>query len=241
MIEKNNIPIPFLIKNGVKILKGYKGDTLVFGAGIQQEEKIPVVLVVQNYSDITSTDYEYVYVQSEGSWYILDSIGLYEKYGTKIQTVDDLLSTPGYEGKLVIYGHFEFQYISGEWVNMGEVTGSTIDLPTEIEDYICWNANSINGGNFDIHEYNGDYTDIFSIPFTGGIPTKVDDYLVFNGTQYAGVKYNSQVSPFNRDSSDNTLTIIYKARFDDMYNTNIFANRELYYNYMVRDNIFHTM
>lgn len=68
-----------------------------------------------------------------------------------------------------------------------------------------------------------------------------EDYVYFaNSKAYMGKTYNStSANPFNRDSSHNSFTLIYKTS-GETGNENIVANRAGGYNYMARATIFHT-
>lgn len=68
-----------------------------------------------------------------------------------------------------------------------------------------------------------------------------EDYVYFgiNGA-YMGRTYGTTSSnPFNRDSSHNSLTLVYKTS-GDTGSQNIIANRGSGYNYMARSTMFHT-
>ena len=68
-----------------------------------------------------------------------------------------------------------------------------------------------------------------------------DDSVYFGGTgAFMGrTNYTQTTDPFNRDSSNNTLTFIYKTSGWTSGETNIFANRNSNYNWMVRADKFH--
>lgn len=68
-----------------------------------------------------------------------------------------------------------------------------------------------------------------------------ENYVYFGSTgAYMGKSYNTtSANPFNRDSSHNSLTLIYKTS-GDSGNQNIVANRSSGYNYMARSTMFHT-
>lgn len=69
-----------------------------------------------------------------------------------------------------------------------------------------------------------------------------DDYVDFGSSfAYMGKEYSStSANPFNRTSNTN-FTFIYKTSgFTDADGSNLFANRNTDYNYMVRSNVFHT-
>ena len=68
--------------------------------------------------------------------------------------------------------------------------------------------------------------------------------LTFNGSRnqrYAKQYSSSSANPFNRSSNDSELTFIYKANFTSTGSkaSNLFANRNGGYNYMVRKDGFH--
>lgn len=61
-----------------------------------------------------------------------------------------------------------------------------------------------------------------------------------NRGAHMGKTYSTtSANPFNRDSSHNSFTLIYKTS-GDSGNENIVANRGSYYNYMARPTMFHT-
>ena len=69
-----------------------------------------------------------------------------------------------------------------------------------------------------------------------------EDSVVITNGAYMGKTYSSNAdNPFNRSSSlGNSFTFIYKTSGFIAYSNNLFANRNSNYNYMVRDNMFHT-
>lgn len=68
-----------------------------------------------------------------------------------------------------------------------------------------------------------------------------EDYVYFgNSRAYKGNSYNStSANPFNRDSSHNSFTLIYKTS-GEIGSENIVANRGGGYNFMARATMFHT-
>lgn len=67
-----------------------------------------------------------------------------------------------------------------------------------------------------------------------------EDFVQLGNGAYMGKTYNStSANPFNRDSSHNSFTLIYKTS-GDSGNQNIVANRGSGYNYMARSTMFHT-
>lgn len=76
-----------------------------------------------------------------------------------------------------------------------------------------------------------------------GSPRAVyEDHLdMTNSSAYMGKRYSSAASnPFNRNSSNNSFTFIYKTSGFTSGSNNLFGNRDDNYNYMVRGNKFHT-
>lgn len=92
----------------------------------------------------------------------------------------------------------------------------------------------------------------FDIVFTGTPQTVGEDYLYFGTSTSNGlfnncmISYGSQsANPFNRDNSSNrTITIVYKTSGYTSDSTNIFANRDnnvgSRMNWMVRGDRYHT-
>lgn len=78
---------------------------------------------------------------------------------------------------------------------------------------------------------------------TNGSPRAIyEDHLdMGNASVYMGKQYSTAASnPFNRNSSNNSFTFIYKTSGFTSGNSNLFGNRDSSYNYMVRGNMFHT-
>ena len=69
-----------------------------------------------------------------------------------------------------------------------------------------------------------------------------EDYVHFGrSSAYMPKSYNTtSENPFNRNSSNNSFTFIYKTSGFTSSNTNLFANRGSSHNYMVRGSMFHT-
>lgn len=76
-----------------------------------------------------------------------------------------------------------------------------------------------------------------------GSPRAVyEDHLdMGNANAYMGKQYSTAASnPFNRNSSNNSFTFIYKTSGFTSGSNNLFGNRDDNYNYMVRGSMFHT-
>lgn len=76
-----------------------------------------------------------------------------------------------------------------------------------------------------------------------GSPRAVyEDHLdMTNGSAYMGKQYSTNAeNPFNRNSTNNSFTFIYKTSGFTSGSNNLFGNRDNAYNYMVRATMFHT-
>ena len=84
----------------------------------------PCFAVVDNISQYSDTEFEDVYDKATEKWYKLNNLNQYEEYGI----YGSGITITTYEGKLTIDGDYEYQYSGGSWVNVGEVSGSTITI-----------------------------------------------------------------------------------------------------------------
>jgi len=119
MIKLGNIDIS-AFKVGSGDCKVYLGNTLLYPTTPSYDVCYAVVEDISSYTDRTYTD---VYEKSSDKWYKLNNLNQYEEYG--IYGSGRTITT--YDGKLTIDGDYEYQYSGGSWVNVGEVSGSTID------------------------------------------------------------------------------------------------------------------
>ena len=81
----------------------------------------PCFAVVDNISTYTARTYVDVYEKSSDKWYKLNNLNQYEEYGVYGSST----ATTYYDGKLVIQDNYEYQYSSGSWNNVGEISGSS--------------------------------------------------------------------------------------------------------------------
>ena len=80
--------------------------------------------VVTDISQYQETEFEDVFNKADGKWYKLNNLDEYEQYGV----YGSGRSVTTYEGKLTIDGDYEYQYSGGSWVNVGEISGSSITI-----------------------------------------------------------------------------------------------------------------
>ena len=91
----------------------------------------PCYAVVDDITQYSSTEFVDVFDKATKKWYKLNNLNQYEEYGV-YGTGRDITY---YEGKLTIDNGYEYEYSNGDWVNRGEVVGSStiIKSPEYIE------------------------------------------------------------------------------------------------------------
>ena len=91
----------------------------------------PCYAVVDDITQYSSTEFVDVYDKATEKWYKLNNLNEYEEYGLYGEGRDITY----YEGKLTIDGGYEYEYSNGDWVNRGEVVGTStiIKSPEYIE------------------------------------------------------------------------------------------------------------
>ena len=91
----------------------------------------PCYAVVDDITQYSSTEFVDVFDKATEKWYKLNNLNQYERYGVYGEGRD----ITHYEGKLTIDGGYEYEYSNGDWVNRGEVVGSStiIKSPEYIE------------------------------------------------------------------------------------------------------------
>lgn len=107
----------------------------------------PCFAAVDDISQYSDTEFEDVFNKADGKWYKLNNLNQYEEYGV----YGSGRTITYYEGKLTIDGDYEYIYSGSSWVNVGEVSGSTIE--TVWLDYPS--SNNVNA-KFNIGHYWGE-------------------------------------------------------------------------------------
>ena len=110
----------------------------------------PCYAVVDDITQYQETEFEDVYDKATEKWYKLNNLNQYEEYGVYGSGRNVTI----YEGKLTVDDGYEYIYSGGSWVNVGEISGSSITIksPEYIEkdsshngrinlDYV-WKTNS---------------------------------------------------------------------------------------------------
>ena len=124
MIKYNNNTIFHLNFDTSNVIKVYRNNAIVFykvsGVSPTPEYKV-CFAVVDNITQYQETEFEDVYDKATKKWYKLNNLNQYEKYGI----YGSGRSVTTYKGKLTIDEGYEYEWNGSEWVNLGEVTGSS--------------------------------------------------------------------------------------------------------------------
>ena len=84
----------------------------------------PCYAVVDDITQYSSTEFVDVYDKATKKWYKLNNLNQFEEYGLYGEGLDITY----YEGKLTIDNGYEYEYSNGDWVNRGEVVGTSITV-----------------------------------------------------------------------------------------------------------------
>ena len=244
-MKYNNITINKMYHNKIPILKAYKDGVIVFGGDWGgSSTNYPKFAVVNDISDYHETDYDWVYDLAGNKWYVLNSSTQYEQYGVVVH-VDSLVGVTTYEGKYAVCDGYEYEFTNGSWVNVGEVTGTTVNLPPNSYQF-NYNAKDYDSSTHTIVRtdtaHQGQPTQDFlnDLTLSKAVDGVGDGYLTFNSNSHNACSFSfggTSNNPFNRNSNNKALTLIYKAKF---VNYTILGNRGSGYNWMARYNMFHT-
>ena len=81
----------------------------------------PCYAVVDDITQYSSTEFVDAYDKATEKWYKLNNLNQYEEYGLYGEGRD----ITHYDGKLTVDNGYEYEYSNGDWVNRGEVVGSS--------------------------------------------------------------------------------------------------------------------
>ena len=127
MIKYNSKSINDWYFSEDNIIKVYRNNAICYykitssGGTSGQTPCFAVVADISQYSD---TEFEDVYNNADNVWYKLNNLNQYEQYG--IYGSGRTITT--YDGKLTVDDGYEYMYSGGSWINVGEVSGSTITI-----------------------------------------------------------------------------------------------------------------
>ena len=124
MIKYNNNTINDWNFDTSNVIKVYRNNAIVFykvsGGSPTPEYKV-CFAVVDDISQYTDREFEDVYDKATKKWYKLNNLNQYEEYGA----YGNGRSVTTYKGKLTIDEGYEYEWNGSEWVNVGEITGSS--------------------------------------------------------------------------------------------------------------------
>lgn len=212
------------------VIKVYRNNAIVFykvsGGSPTPEYKV-CFAVVYDITQYQETEFEDVYDKATKKWYKLNNLNQYEEYGIYGNGKDITY----YNGKLTIDNGYEYEWNGSEWVNVGEVTGTTATLP-DVPFTVNYNAANYDASTQTFAKTNGQLADT-DVTITSGTLTTHDGYVtVASGSRGVISGYGTY---FNRTNSTPNLTIISKQRTEGI-NCHMFANRSASgnYNWMYR-------
>lgn len=77
-------------------------------------------VMIQNVNDYDN-EVTYQYSRDDETWYCLNNLGVLEPYGV-YEKVSDVSKATYYEGKLIDVNGVEYQYLNGQWNNVGAIS-----------------------------------------------------------------------------------------------------------------------
>lgn len=219
MIKYNNNTIFDLNFGTSNVIKVYRNNAIVFykvsGGSPTPEYKV-CFAVVDDITQYQETEFEDVYDKATKKWYKLNNLNQYEEYGA----YGNGRSVTTYKGKLTIDEGYEYEWNGSEWVNVGEITGTTATLP-DVPFTVNYNAANYDSSTQTFAKTNGQLADT-DVTITSGTLTAHDGYVtVASGSRGVISGYGDY---FNRTNSTPNLTIISKQRTEGE-NCHMFANR----------------
>ena len=230
MIKYNSKTLNNWNFGATNIIKVYRNNAIVFykvsGGSPTPEYKV-CFAVVDDITQYTDREFDDVYDKATKKWYKLNNLNQYEEYGIYGSGKDITY----YDGKLTIDNGYEYEWNGSEWVNIGEVTGTTATLP-DVPFTVNYNAKNYNSSTQTFAKANGQLADT-DVTITSGTLTAHDGYVTV-ATNSRGI-INGYGNYFNRTDSTPNLTIISKQRTEGI-NCHMFANRSSSgsYNWMYR-------
>lgn len=207
------------------VIKVYRNNAIVFykvsGGSPTPEYKV-CFAVVDDITKYQETEFEDVYDKATKKWYKLNNLNQYEEYGA----YGSGRSVTTYKGKLTIDEGYEYEWNGSEWVNLGEVTGTTATLP-DVPFTVNYNAAKYDASTQTFAKTNGQLADT-DVTISGGTLTAHEGYVtVSSGSRGVISGYGDY---FNRTDSTPNLTIISKQRTEGN-NCHMFANRGPSFNF----------
>ena len=220
MIKFNNSDINDWNFDNSNIIKVYHNGAVCYykitGGGDTPTAQTPCFAVVDDISQYSDTEFEDVFNKADEKWYKLNNLNQYEQYGI----YGSGRTITYYEGKLTIDDGYEYEWNGSSWVNVGEVSGSTIDT-------IWIDPPSTNDQNasFDIGHYWGEgYKMVMNAYLSGSYSSDVGSFWRFN--QHTPIEFNFYANGFYYDFHKPTSTTAPNVNTGD-YSWRIMKNGSL--------------
>ena len=200
MIKYNNNTINDWNFGDDNIIKVYKHGAVCYYKITSGDTPTPVqepcFAVVDDISQYSDTEFEDVYDKATEKWFKLNNLSQYEEYG--IYGSGRTITT--YEGKLTIDGDYEYIYSGGSWVNVGEVSGGTIDTV-----WIDPPSTNNQNASFDIGHYWGEgYKMVFNSYLSGSYGGDYGSFWRWN--QHTPIEFSFYSNGFYYDFHNPTST-----------------------------------
>ena len=107
------------------IIKVYRNNAIVFYKFDSETQEFKVCYaVVADITQYQETEFEDVFNLADEKWYKLNNLNQYEEYGI----YGEGRNITYYEGKLTVDDDYEYEYSGGSWVNVGEVSGTSVTI-----------------------------------------------------------------------------------------------------------------
>lgn len=114
-MEKKQIKINGKIAVEIKINGGLFWKAGGHGPVVEYE-----YVMIQNVNDYDN-EVTYQYSRDDKTWYCLNNLGVLEPYGV-YEKVSDVSEATYYDGKLIDVNGVEYQYLNGQWNNVGAIS-----------------------------------------------------------------------------------------------------------------------
>ena len=216
------------------IIKVYRNNAIVFYKFDSETQEFKVCYaVVADITQYTDREFEDVFNLADEKWYKLNNLNQYEEYGV----YGSGRNITYYEGKLTVDDGYEYEWNGSSWVNLGEVTGSTAQLP-QVPFVLNYNAKNYDARTHSIPMTTGQLNAIDAV-ITGTTANIIDHhedgYIQLIGSTSTEIRALVGTTNFSRSSSSPNITIICKAYTPgSSIEGNILSNRKESYNWMYR-------
>ena len=173
------------------IIKVYRNNAIVFYKFDSETQEFKVCYaVVADITQYTDREFEDVFNLADDKWYKLNNLNQYEEYGI----YGEGRNITYYEGKLTVDDGYEYEWNGSSWVNLGEVTGSTAQLP-QVPFVLNYNAKNYDATTHSIPMTTGQLNDTDAIAHNNPnniVDHSADGYItISNSPRAPDAKYRS--------------------------------------------------